>query len=62
MSSENIQHQYNTRNRGIPNIGRHSSTLYNKSFLNKSYTHWVTLNNTIKTADNEYKLNKLYFV
>ena len=45
-------HRYNTRERHLPNIKKHKSDLYNKSFLCKSITYYNELNSSIKSAPN----------
>ena len=51
-STINRSHNYNTRNRNIPNIAKHSIKAFNISFLNKSYIIWTKLNNFVKSALN----------
>ena len=41
-------HAYETRNRDLPIIKRHSTMLYNKSFLCKNATYWLQLPQSIK--------------
>ena len=56
-------HHYNTRYKNLPNIKRHTSTEFNKSFLCKGITYYSQLNGEIKNAKNKddfvckYKLN-----
>ena len=56
-------HHYNTRYKNLPNIKRHTSNEFNKSFLCKGITYYSQLNGEIKNAKNKddfvrkYKLN-----
>ena len=56
-------HGYNTRYKNVPNIKKHTSTEFNKSFLCKGITCYSQLNGEIKKATNKtdfirkYKLN-----
>ena len=43
-------HCYNTRYKSLPNIKKHSSTEYNKSFLCKGITYYNQLKGEIKNA------------
>ena len=44
--------KYSTRNKNLPNIMKHISTEFNKSFLCKSIWHYNTLSSNIKNATN----------
>ena len=56
-------HCYNTRYKNLPNIKKHTSTEFNKSFLCKGITCYSQLNGEVKKATNKndfirkYKLN-----
>ena len=43
-------HCYNTRNRNVPTVNRHYSTIFNKSFLCKGNVEWTKLNKWIKNS------------
>ena len=47
-----LQTRYNTRNRNIPNLAKHKTQIFNKSFLTKTYSNWATLNVETKTSKN----------
>ena len=52
-------HQYNTRQKNLPNIKRHKSDLYNKSFLCKCILNYNELNSAKKSL-NIYKFTNKY--
>ena len=54
------KHQYNTREKNLPNIKRHKSDLYNKSFLCKSISYYNELNSTIKKSPTLYEFTNKY--
>ena len=54
------KHQYNTREKNLPNIKRHRSDLYNKSFLCKCISYYNELNSTIKKSLNMHKFINKY--
>ena len=45
-------HHYNTRNRNVPTVNKHYSTIFNKSFLCKGNVEWTKLNKWIKNLKN----------
>ena len=48
-------HQYNTRQKRLPRIEKHTRAIFNKSFLNKSIINWSMIKQDIKnlkTLDN----------
>ena len=46
-------HHYNTRYKSLPNIKKHTSNEYNKSFLCKGITYYNQLKGEIKNAKNK---------
>ena len=56
-------HHYNTRYKSLPNIKKHTSNEYNKSFLCKGITYYNQLKGEIKNTKTKndfiqkYKLN-----
>ena len=53
-------HRYNTREKHLPNIKKHKSELYNKSFLCKCISYYNELSNTIKKTTNLYEFAREY--
>ena len=45
-------HCYNTRNRNVPTVNRHYSTIFNNIFLCKGNVEWTKLNKWIKNLKN----------
>ena len=54
------KHNNNTREKNLPNIKRHKSDLYNKSFLCKCISYYNELNSTIKKSPTMYKFINKY--
>ena len=52
------QHQYKTRQKKLPNLPKHSSKLYNNSFLHQSLKNYNNLNDTIKNCTSIFSLAK----
>jgi hypothetical protein len=52
--------RYNTRNRNVPYIARHTSKHYNNSFLTKTSMAWTKLNNNVKTSNSKYAFKKRF--
>ena len=53
--SNESMHQYNTRQKRLPRIEKHTRAIFNKSFLNKSIINWSMIKQDIKnlkTLDN----------
>ena len=53
-------HRYNTRQKHLPNIKRHKSELYNKSFLCKSIAYYNTISNNIRNTPNLKEFTNMY--
>ena len=53
-------HHYNTRQKNLPNIKKHKSDLYNKSFLCKCILNYNELKSAIKNSLNIYELTNKY--
>ena len=53
-------HRYNTRQKSLPNIKRHKSELYNKSFLCKSIAFYNTISNKIRNTPNLKEFINMY--
>ena len=51
-------HRYPTRNKSTPNIQKHHSMLYNKSFLCQSIKQYSQLSNCVKKEPNVFKFVK----
>ena len=49
---------YNLRNKGIPTVKKHTSTLFNKSFLNKCMSAWRTLPLELRKEQTNYETFK----
>ena len=52
------QHHYETRNKKLPNLPKHSSKLYNNSFLHQSLKNYNNLDDTTKNYTNIFSLAK----
>ena len=48
IDSQNEPRMYATRNRNVPKIGRHTTNLYNKSFLAKASIGFTRLPENLK--------------
>ena len=46
-----LQTRYNARNRNIPNLVKHKTQIFKKSFLTKSCSNWTSLNVETKTSN-----------
>ena len=44
------QHRYNTRDKMLPNLPKHTSKMYNDSFLLQSLKNYNSLESTIKNC------------
>ena len=53
-------HWYNTRFKNAPNIYRHKSNAYNKSFLCKSLSNFNTLNQQLKNVKDIFNFVNIY--
>lgn len=51
-------HQYETRNKNIPNLLAHSGSLYNKSFLCRSIAEYLIVPTKLKKCDNLTTFNQ----
>ena len=52
------QHHYETRNKKLPNLPKHSSKLYDNSFLHQSLKNYNNLDDTTKNCTNIFSLAK----
>ena len=49
FTPNSFNHTYNTRGRNYPRVSRHNTSIYHKSFLNRSPTIWSTLDASIRS-------------
>lgn len=56
-----VTHKYQTRNKGIPNISKHKSAIFSKSFLTEMNTIWTNTSFKIKGAKSLKMMSKLYY-
>lgn len=54
------QYSYNTRNKRLPYISDHKTSLYNKSFLAKSILKFSYLSEDIKNSQSIHTFKKKY--
>jgi len=59
---ENVNHNYGTRNRSLPQAFPHTTQIYNKSFLGRSPHLWLHLPSNLKDISNMKKFNKCYVI
>ena len=53
-------HPYNTRNKDLPNIKRHKSDNYNKSFLCRSLHNYSTLKRNLQLSKSKKEFESTY--
>ena len=60
MFPKQVNQRYQTRNRGIPNIDKHNSAIFSKSFIPAVNKVWISASQQIKNAKSLHRLSKIY--